>query len=202
MPKNRHQDEDQANHVAQQADQAGGEHLVERLDVAGHPGHQAPDGGAIEEGRRQRQHVLVHAHAQGVHPALADELREVDLREGGGVLAEEHAEVGEADAIEPRQPSDGDVLVDRLLQEVGLRDLEQRDHRQQRHRDDQLLLVRPDEAEDPLEQRPVERLAEQLLGGRAPPGLLLPVGLTSSCSLAAHAAPATAASASASSSVR
>ena len=61
----------------------GREHLVQRLDVVGHPGHQPPDRRAIEERRRQRHHVAVDAHAQVVHAQLADDLREVELRERG-----------------------------------------------------------------------------------------------------------------------
>ena len=160
----------EADDVAEQADDAGGEHLVQRLDVAGEAGHEPPDRRAIEERRAERQHVAVDAHAQIVHAALADHLREVDLREGGAVLADEGEKVEQADAIEPGQAADRDVLVDRLLEQVGLRDLAERDHGEQGDGPRELGPVGPDVAEDAPEQRPVERLAEEILGRGAPAG--------------------------------
>ena len=93
MREDRDQDERQADHVADQADDPGREHLVQRLDVVGQPGHQPPDRRAIEERGRQRHHVAVDTHAQVVHAQLADHLREVELREGRAVLADQRQQV-------------------------------------------------------------------------------------------------------------
>ena len=163
--EDRHQDEAQADDVADQADEARGEHLVQRLDVAGEPGHEPPHRRAVEERRRQRQHVPVDAHAQVVHPALADELREVDLREAGAVLPDQRREVerGRADRGPASRPTAMCSSI-AFLSRYGCATSQQRDHRQQRDRHASSRPVRPDVAEDPAEQRPVERLAEQLLG--------------------------------------
>ena len=106
----------------------GREHLGQRLDVVGHAGHQPPDRRAVEERRRQRQHVAVDAHAQVVHAALADHLREVELRERRARTGRP-APAGRARPSRSRPASrpTRDVLVDRLLEQVRLRDLQHRD---------------------------------------------------------------------------
>ncbi len=122
-----------------------------------------PTGVAIEEPRPHPQHVPVEPHAQVVHPTLPNELRQIDLRVPSAVLTGQGQQIKQPEAIEPGQTAHRDVFVDGLLEEIRLRDLQQRHHGQQRQRDRQLRPVGPDVAEDSAEQGPIERLAEELV---------------------------------------
>ena len=66
--------------VAEDRDEAGGEQLVQGVDVGGHPGHQAADRVPVEEGERQALQVPEDLPAQVVHDVLPHQLQHVPLR--------------------------------------------------------------------------------------------------------------------------
>ena len=52
-PEEHHHDAGEDHQVAEDRDDAGGEHLVEGVDVGGHPGDQAADRVLVVEAQRQ-----------------------------------------------------------------------------------------------------------------------------------------------------
>src|SRR5262245_22660649 len=57
-PHQHAEDRDRLDDVAEDRDRALREHLVEALDVVGHPRHQPADGDAVEERGALAQHVI------------------------------------------------------------------------------------------------------------------------------------------------
>ena len=170
IAEDRDQDERQADDVAEQADDPRREHLVQRLDVVGQAGHQPPDRRAIEERRRQRQHVAVDAHAQVVHAQLADHLREVELRERRARTGRP-APAGRGsrgDRGRRRRPTAMCSSI-AFLSRYGCAISSTATTGSSATATQQPPAVRPDVGEDPAQQRPVERLAEQVLGRRPSP---------------------------------
>ncbi len=74
-------DAEEQEEVAENRHQAGGEQLVERLDVGGRPGHQAADRLAVEEADRQLLEVAEHVAPQVRHHPLAHQPHHVALGE-------------------------------------------------------------------------------------------------------------------------
>ena len=58
------------------SDDSGGEQLVQRLDIRGHPGHQPADRVPVEVLDAESLKVSEDLHTQVVHDALTDERRE------------------------------------------------------------------------------------------------------------------------------
>ena len=73
--KSRHED------VVEDGEDAGGEHLVEGVDVGGDAGDEAADGIAVEEGGGHALQVAEDLRAHVEHDLLAGPLHEVGLEE-------------------------------------------------------------------------------------------------------------------------
>ncbi len=131
-----HQDADgqQREQIAKSGDDAGGEQLVERLDVGRHARDQAPDGIAIEEDDGQALHVAEDVAAQIAHHALAEQARE----DGFAVLTGERND--ERQPEQDRRLPDEDIVAHR-----------------QRDVDHTLGHERPDELQQPVEHEAAER---------------------------------------------
>src|SRR5207253_1292561 len=96
---------------------------------------------------------------------LGDHHGEVLLRVEGGELAEDRAEVGEADPAEARAVADVQA-IDPELQEIRLNEPERLLHRRDEQREPEDAAVRPDVAPEPADQARVVRLAEVVLPRR------------------------------------
>ena len=94
-----HDDDDEGEHedVLEDGKHAGGEHLVERIDVRGDARDQPADGIVIEEGGRHALQVAEDLAAQVEHDLLAGPLHGVGLQEFEQVGDEQRAEVEQAD---------------------------------------------------------------------------------------------------------
>ena len=81
-----HRDRQQREQVAEAGDDARGEQLVQRLDVARHARHQSSDGRAIVEGDRQPLHVREQLLSEIAHHALPEQRGEhrLAIRAGEG----------------------------------------------------------------------------------------------------------------------
>ena len=66
-------DGDEGEHVAEDRHHAGGEELVQRLDVGRHPGHQPADRIPVEVGDAEPLQMAEDLHPEVVHHPLADE---------------------------------------------------------------------------------------------------------------------------------
>ena len=118
-------DADEREDVAEDRDDAGGEQVVQHVDVGRDPRHQPADRIAVVELQVEALQVPVDLHAQVEHDALPGHLQHPGLE----VLERERAEQdrrGRASAMRsrPGQVAGGDVLVDRELHQVGLRQLQ------------------------------------------------------------------------------
>ena len=79
--------------VAEDGHEAGGEHLVERVDVGGHARHQPADRIAVEELHVQPLQVSEDLLAEVVHDVLAHQIHQDHLRVEHGEAADERDEV-------------------------------------------------------------------------------------------------------------
>ena len=86
-------DEDEQKDVLEDGQDAGGEHLVESIDVGGDAGDEFADGVAIEEGRMHGLDMAEDLAAEIEHDFLSGPLHEVGLDEFEAVGEEEGAEV-------------------------------------------------------------------------------------------------------------
>jgi len=129
-------DEGESEHVFKDGEDAGGEHLVEGVDVGGDAGDEAADGVAVEEGDGHALDVAEDLAAEIEHDLLAGPLHEVGLNEleakaEGERAEEEKAELGDAlggiGAKVAREPTGvGDAVevgIDCDLGEVGAGDV-------------------------------------------------------------------------------
>ena len=131
-------DEGEDEDVFEDGEDAGGEHLVEGVDIGGDASDEAAYGVAVEEGRRHALEMAEDLAAQVEHDLLAGPLHQVGLdelkTEGGQKGSEiDHGELGDAAyrrGIEmTREPGElvrrsvGHVGVDRDLDEVGAHDI-------------------------------------------------------------------------------
>ena len=94
-----HDDDDEGQHedVFEDGEDAGGEHLVERVDVGGDAGDEFADGVAVEEGGGHALQMAEDLAAQIEHDLLPGPLHHVGLQEFEDVGDEQRAEVEEAD---------------------------------------------------------------------------------------------------------
>ena len=137
-----HDGDDETEHqkVAQDGDEAGGEQIVEHVDVGGDAGDQAAHGVAVVEGQVETLQVFHELLAQVEHGELAGPLHQDGLGEFGDEGAGQHDEIEQRDAGEAgprvgRQPGvDGsgermraraDVLVDGQPGEQGIQHLQE-----------------------------------------------------------------------------
>ena len=167
-----HDGDDEAEHrqVAKDGHQAGGEEVVEHVDVGGHARYQAADGIAIVEGEVEALQVLHELLAEVEHGELPGPLHEHGLGELGDEGGEQHAGIEECDARQAApgvggQPGvDGggegmragtDVLVDGQAGEQRIEDLQDglQEEEQQRKGDEH--AIGPHVAHQPAHQTPV-----------------------------------------------
>ena len=90
-------DAEQDEDVLEDCEDAGGEHLVQRVHVGGEAGDEAADGVAVEEGNVHALQMAEDLGAHVVHDLLAGPLHEVGLRELKHVGEAECADVDEGD---------------------------------------------------------------------------------------------------------
>ena len=124
-PAHRDHDADQREQVAEQRAHAGGEQLVEHVDVVRHARHQAADRVAVEVRDRQALQMCGTARCRrSQHHALADALHDLVLQIAEPEADREQRQVDHRDAIEEAQVVVADAVVDRLLGEprAGQRD--------------------------------------------------------------------------------
>ena len=93
-----HDDHDSGEHeyVFEDREDAGGEHLVQRVDIAGEPGDQPADRIAVEEGDVHALNVAEDLAAHVEHDLLTRPLHQVGLDELEHVAQAERAEVESA----------------------------------------------------------------------------------------------------------
>ena len=94
-------------HVAEGGDDAGGEEIVEDVDVAGDARHQAADRIAIVVAQIEPLQVPVDLHAHVEHDALADHLHQP------GLHVFEHEAAGEHQEEPHRDPADAAEIARR-----------------------------------------------------------------------------------------
>ena len=82
MIEHRDADRDQREEVAEPRDDSRREQLVQRFDVGGDAGDEAPGGIPVEERDRQPLKVLEDLHADVAHHALSEQTRQPRLRVG------------------------------------------------------------------------------------------------------------------------
>ena len=90
-------DEGEDEDVLEDGEHAGGEHLVERVDVGGDARDEPADGVVVEEGGRHALQVAEDLAAQVEHDLLAGPLHEVGLEELEQIGDEQRAKVEKAD---------------------------------------------------------------------------------------------------------
>ncbi len=137
-PQHDENDEEENEDVFEDGEYAGGEHLVEGIDVRGDAGDELADRVVIEERGLHALQVAEDLAAQVEHDLLACPLHHVGLGELEDVGEQERAEVEEADlgdaghgpgAEVPREPGEfcrrcaGHVGVDGDLDEVRAHDV-------------------------------------------------------------------------------
>ena len=103
------------------------------------------------------------AHAEIGERALRDQHREVILRVEEPALADDSADVEEADQRQAVRVADRDVAVDRDLQEIRLHQHQPGADRQTHDREPEEIAVRLDEGPQTPHQPRVVRLPERLL---------------------------------------
>ena len=86
--------DDEQDDVLEDGEDAGGEHLVERIDVGGDAGDEAADGVFVEEADVLQLDVAEDLAAEIEHDLLAGPLHEVGLDE---LEAERNTQRGEVD---------------------------------------------------------------------------------------------------------
>ena len=90
-------DEGEGEDVFEDGEHAGGEHLVEGVDVGGEPGDQAANGVLVVKGRRHALQVAEDLAAQVEHDLLAGPLHQVGLQQFEQEGEEQAAEVDGGD---------------------------------------------------------------------------------------------------------
>ena len=95
-------DEGEGEDVLEDGEHAGGEHLVERVDVGGEAGDEAADGVAVVEGGRHALQVAEDLAAHVEHDLLAGPLHEVGLQQFEQEGEEQRAEIESGDQRDAR----------------------------------------------------------------------------------------------------
>ena len=109
--------------VADRGDEAGGEELLERLDVGGQARHEAPGRRAIEEDDGEPLHPREHVPAQREDHPLAEDRHGVHLQIEEPHRADEGPEIQEDPPPHPGKAPVHHVPVDEDLDEVRSREL-------------------------------------------------------------------------------
>jgi hypothetical protein len=125
-PRHRDQDAEQGEQVAEDRHHAGGEHLVEHVDVVGHAGEQPAHRVAIEERDRQALEMTEQRHAQVHHDALPNALHDLGLQVSESEADQQHRQVEQRHAVEIAEVAMTDAVVDRLHGEPGAGELRHR----------------------------------------------------------------------------
>ncbi len=97
MRQHDHHDAEQDKDVFEDSEDAGGEHLVQRVHVRSETGDQTADGVAIKEGDVHALQVAEDLRTHVVHDLLAGPLHEVGLGKLQHVREAERADVDESD---------------------------------------------------------------------------------------------------------
>ena len=113
-------DAGQREHVAEDGHHAGGEQIVQDVDVRGHPRHQPPDRIAVVVAQVEPLQMAVDRHPQVVHDPLPGQLQRPGLEVFGGERGDQHRQVERRQAVEAGELPPDDVAVDRDLDQVGL----------------------------------------------------------------------------------
>ena len=161
-----HHDDDHGrlDRIRDQRDRALREHLVEALDVVGHPRHQATDGDPIEERCALREHVIEDRDPESVHRALAGELQEPRVAERHHALRDHQADVRERVIRQRVDVAAEDVMRHRVHHDDRLRHLEADAGEHEHDPAAEQREVRSDVLRQPPDQAHVVRLAEYGLG--------------------------------------
>ena len=160
----REHDADQREQVAEDRHHAGGRELVERVHVVGHARHEPADRVPVVEAHRQALEVAEQCQPQVQHHVLADALDDLVVDPSDREPDGERREVEHRHQVQVCEILVADAVVDRLLGEVGARELdqgvEQHEHRGERH----LRLVGLQVPEQPAHEPVVVGPSEDFLG--------------------------------------
>jgi hypothetical protein len=107
LPDHNGDDETEGEDVFEDGEHAGGEHLVEGVDVGGETGDEAADGVAVVEGGRHALQVAEDLLAHVEHDLLAGPLHEVGLEEFEQEGEEQRAKVDGSDERDAAHGSEG-----------------------------------------------------------------------------------------------
>ena len=99
-----------------------GEEVVQHVDVRGDARHQPADGVAVVVAQIEPLQVAVDRHAQVEHDPLPGQLHRPGLDVFGGECADQDRQIQRGEPVEPGEAADGDVAVDRDLDEIRLRE--------------------------------------------------------------------------------
>jgi hypothetical protein len=124
-PQHHRDDRDDHHEITEQVGHAGREQLVERIDVAREPRHDAADGIAIVISDFLVLQFVVELFAHVEHDVLSDAVEQDRLEIGkdhSQQLRSEEQSDQDAEAVESSRQ---DVPIDRILRELGLEDAEQ-----------------------------------------------------------------------------
>ena len=160
-PHHHRADAQQHDRVVGHGSDPGGEEIVQRVDVRGHAGHQAPDRTAVEETHGQALHALEDFFSQIVQRLLPDVLHDADLQILNREAQEQRRqrkqrnERDTAQRLAPRNQA-GDardhVLVNRDSEELRSNHLEGADEQGQEDRKDHTPPVGPKIGHQPPQQ--------------------------------------------------
>ncbi len=137
--------------VVDHGDDAGGEKIVEGVDVGGNAGDQAADRVAVEVRHGQTLNVAEDRGAHVVHGLLADALHDADLDVLGEEVEDEDAEENDADdqntapclgLVDGVMHSGNEIFVDRDLEQFGRSEFERRHDGHKRERQNHTPAIR------------------------------------------------------------
>ncbi len=163
MHEHHRHDAEQREHVAEDRDHARREQVVQDVHVRRDPRHQPADRIVIVVAHVEPLQVAVNPHADVEHDPLAGQLHRPGLDVLGHEAEHQHAEIQERQRSEAVEIAGRDVLIDRHLHQVGLR---QRHRRAQRNRDERqrhLPPVRAQVGQQPAHQPRVVGLSEDFV---------------------------------------
>ena len=153
-------DANEREDVAEDRDDAGGEEIVQDIDVGRHSSHQTADGIAIVELQIEPLQMLVDLGPHVEHDPLPGHLEHPGLEVLERERGQQNRQEADRDGIEAAQITRRDVTIDRHLHQVWLGQLKngRADDRRQRHC--HLQPVRPQIAKQPAHQHRVVGLAQ------------------------------------------
>ena len=153
-------DANEREDVAEDRDDAGGEEIVQDIDVGRHSSHQTADGIAIVELQIEPLQMLVDLGPHVEHDPLPGHLEHPGLEVLERERGQQNRQEADRDCIEAAQVTRRDVTIDRHFHQVWLGQLKngRADDRRQRHC--HLQPVRPQIAKQPAHQHRVVGLAQ------------------------------------------